>query len=242
MRTGSHYKDWQPSEVESNQCSRPPRSANYRGRDRSWSFDMDQPTCRICSGTLPPRHRTFCGPDCKAVSEKARSRSRYLADVDGYKQQSRQWKRDHPERTKELARAYGMAHRDETREREASYRATHRDRYSGHGRNWYWRDPARSREAGRNNASSRRAKVAKSGSFSVRAVDYTRTLARYRNACAYCQGPFTASNALQWDHVLPIKLGGRHSIGNLLPACRRCNQSKQGKLLAVWRAKAAVVL
>jgi hypothetical protein len=37
------------------------------------------------------------------------------------------------------------------------------------------------------------------------------------------------------DHVMPISLGGRHSIGNIVPACKFCNSKKQSKLLIVWR-------
>ena len=36
--------------------------------------------------------------------------------------------------------------------------------------------------------------------------------------------------------IMPIIRGGRHSIGNLLPACGSCNSSKGAKLLVEWRA------
>jgi predicted restriction endonuclease len=69
--------------------------------------------------------------------------------------------------------------------------------------------------------------------------DLRRLLARHRARCAYCavavtrvQGPA----CLEWDHVIPISRGGRHSIGNLLPTCRACNRGKEADLLVVWRA------
>jgi len=68
--------------------------------------------------------------------------------------------------------------------------------------------------------------------FTVTKRDLNRLLSRYNNSCAYCLEP---SEPLHLDHVTPLKLGGRHSIGNLLPACASCNGSKQARLLAVWR-------
>jgi 5-methylcytosine-specific restriction endonuclease McrA len=37
------------------------------------------------------------------------------------------------------------------------------------------------------------------------------------------------------DHVVPLARGGGHSIDNVVPACRPCNRSKGGKLVADWR-------
>lgn len=36
------------------------------------------------------------------------------------------------------------------------------------------------------------------------------------------------------DHVIPLARGGRHGIGNVLPACQPCNSSKGARLLAEW--------
>lgn len=42
------------------------------------------------------------------------------------------------------------------------------------------------------------------------------------------------------DHVIPVVRGGRHAIGNILPACAACNGSKHAALLVVWRHRVAV--
>lgn len=66
----------------------------------------------------------------------------------------------------------------------------------------------------------------------VTARDWRRLIARYDGRCAYCGevAPLTR------DHIVPLSRGGRHSIGNLIPACRRCNGSKGARLLVEWRA------
>lgn len=53
----------------------------------------------------------------------------------------------------------------------------------------------------------------------------------YAGPCFYCG----SVENLQIDHVFPVSKGGRHSIGNLVTACRSCNASKNDTFLAVWR-------
>lgn len=65
----------------------------------------------------------------------------------------------------------------------------------------------------------------------VRARDWRKLVARHDGRCAYCskRAPLTK------DHVVPISRGGRHTIGNLLPACRSCNSRKHNRTLTEWR-------
>ena len=49
--------------------------------------------------------------------------------------------------------------------------------------------------------------------------------------CFYCG----SLNHIQIDHVIPVSKGGRHSIGNIVPACRSCNASKCDKYLVAWK-------
>ena len=57
-----------------------------------------------------------------------------------------------------------------------------------------------------------------------------RDLARLQeSACVVCGDMQTTI-----DHVIPIALGGRHSIGNLQSLCKSCNSSKQDKFMFQW--------
>lgn len=49
--------------------------------------------------------------------------------------------------------------------------------------------------------------------------------------CAHCG----SENKITIDHIIPLSLGGRHSIGNLQPLCLSCNSSKGAKLYAAWK-------
>jgi 5-methylcytosine-specific restriction endonuclease McrA len=70
------------------------------------------------------------------------------------------------------------------------------------------------------------------GALEVTPRDWRRMLLLYKHACAYCG---RGNLELHAEHVVPIARGGRHAIGNLLPACKTCNGSKGSKLLSEWR-------
>jgi len=67
--------------------------------------------------------------------------------------------------------------------------------------------------------------------------DWRRLCARYDNRCAYCG----QAKKLTMDHIIPVVRGGRHSIGNLIPACRNCNAQKRTRLIVEWRAGRSAV-
>jgi 5-methylcytosine-specific restriction endonuclease McrA len=49
--------------------------------------------------------------------------------------------------------------------------------------------------------------------------------------CAYCGA---SDVSLQRDCVLPISRGGRYTLANVVPACRRCNASKGNIEVTHW--------
>ncbi|HEY7526071.1 MAG TPA: HNH endonuclease [Candidatus Limnocylindria bacterium] len=49
--------------------------------------------------------------------------------------------------------------------------------------------------------------------------------------CAYCGATGTP---LQRDCVLPLSLGGRYTLANIVPACRSCNASKSNGEVTRW--------
>lgn len=53
----------------------------------------------------------------------------------------------------------------------------------------------------------------------------------YAQPCIYCG----SKQNIEIDHVIPIARGGTHGIGNLTSACRKCNRSRQDKLIMEWR-------
>jgi hypothetical protein len=48
--------------------------------------------------------------------------------------------------------------------------------------------------------------------------------------CVYCGEAL----ATRWDHLHPVSKGGDSSPGNLVPACSRCDDSKQDRTIDEW--------
>lgn len=70
------------------------------------------------------------------------------------------------------------------------------------------------------------------GSVGILSKDWRKLVRHYHHRCAYCGGN---EGGLHMDHVIPLSRGGRHAIGNVLPACQGCNLSKGAKLVAEWK-------
>ena len=58
----------------------------------------------------------------------------------------------------------------------------------------------------------------------------------FGHECAYCG----AKEGLEQEHIIPFNNGGEFKIGNIVPACRKCNASKGSKNAAEWYAAADV--
>lgn len=78
----------------------------------------------------------------------------------------------------------------------------------------------------------RKARMAAVEKFVVSGRDWRRLRVRHRGCCFYCG----VQGALTMDHLIPISRGGRHSIGNIVPACLSCNSSKNARLVIEFRA------
>ncbi|GAA4328428.1 HNH endonuclease signature motif containing protein [Flaviaesturariibacter amylovorans] len=57
----------------------------------------------------------------------------------------------------------------------------------------------------------------------VRKADYDQLRVLLGDSCLKCG----SAKSVQWDHIVPLALGGMHSVENLQPLCRKCNERKQ---------------
>lgn len=80
----------------------------------------------------------------------------------------------------------------------------------------------------RESEAKRRALMYENGVYFIRHKELQKL---YSDKCFYCP----EKENIEADHVIAIKRGGVHGIGNLLPACRSCNGSKGEKTIMEWR-------
>jgi 5-methylcytosine-specific restriction endonuclease McrA len=193
---------------------------------------------------------------------RIKHKARYWANREKVLAQNRQWYEQNRDRKKEYdriyakknqaklqayRRKYGPAYREKNgdllREKGRAYYAANKEARKAYYRAYYAKN--RDRERLRNKAKyeadpdgaqarwrKRRATIAGAGG-TIAERDWLKLISRYDGLCAYCQ----ADPATAMDHVIPVSRGGRHTIGNVLPACQFCNSSKGTKLLIEWRER-----
>jgi len=61
-----------------------------------------------------------------------------------------------------------------------------------------------------------------------------------RGVCHWC-GKATPPSELTMDHIVPLARGGRSVKGNVVPACKRCNNQKKQLLPMEWERYLSLV-
>ena len=54
-----------------------------------------------------------------------------------------------------------------------------------------------------------------------------------KGVCHYCGGTYS-SDELTMDHLVPVIRGGKSARGNVVPACKECNNKKKHMLPIEW--------
>jgi 5-methylcytosine-specific restriction endonuclease McrA len=170
------------------------------------------------------------------------------------------YRTENPEKIREIKKAWCLKNPEklaEYRKRAGSYPVVYdpnkarlyheknKDKLNARCRQWRAKNHAKAREleksyrlanpqVGRLQNQRRRALKAQSGVYRITTKDCAKILS---NPCFYC-----GSQASHLDHVVPLALGGRHSLGNLVASCVKCNTSKNKKTIMQWRVWQARVL
>jgi 5-methylcytosine-specific restriction endonuclease McrA len=122
---------------------------------------------------------------------------------------SKKWANANKDRRKQIEHKYRLAHKNEINQRIEQWRLKNVEVHRGY-------------------RLKRREALTINGIYEVIDKDLIRL---YNSPCVYCG----SKENIQADHVIPVTRGGRHGIGNLLPACKRCNVSKGNKLVSEWK-------
>lgn len=173
-------------------------------------------------------------PDKKAAMDK-RYREKYPEQVAAKQKEwaannrehIREYKRNLPLEKKEAKRAadrlYGKQNRAANLKATRRYRANHPDRTKESSKRFRDANP----EVMALKAMKRRAIKHQNGVYRISTKEL---IILYRSKCFYC----SSIENIEADHIIPISRGGQHSIGNLAPACRKCNASKGSKTVTEW--------
>jgi 5-methylcytosine-specific restriction endonuclease McrA len=60
--------------------------------------------------------------------------------------------------------------------------------------------------------------------FSKKSLE--KLLATFNGKCRMCQCAIDGTSGLEWDHRVPLAIGGEDALENLEPLCIRCHRTK----------------
>jgi 5-methylcytosine-specific restriction endonuclease McrA len=135
------------------------------------------------------------------------------ANLDKARDAMRLWRANNRDRDRQLKRADYARRADAVRAANAEYARTHP-------------------QVRRIKAQRRRARlISAAGSFTT--AEWLELVEQYGGRCAYCG----SSGPLVIEHRIPLSRGGSNDIGNILPACARCNDRKHRLTDEEFRAR-----
>ncbi len=124
--------------------------------------------------------------------------------------------------SQEVTQAERQEHAAYQRQRYARRRREEIDRHL----NWKTANPERISEYGRTRAERER-----EGADGTVTRETVMRLKRLATRCAYCDSPLVRKET---DHMMPVCLGGEHSLRNIVIACPLCNGRKAKLTYAQW--------
>jgi len=157
---------------------------------------------------------TVC-KNCHSISVKRWQEK----NADKCKEINKAWKMAHKKQLAEQARARARLHPDSRRRR---YRE-HRQQNSEQDKRWR----ANNKEKIRQYAQNRRARVHGNGG-EITPAQWESVLDFFGHKCLCCG---KENVKLTMDHVIPVALGGSHTVDNIQPLCGPCNSGKKDKYI-----------
>ena len=212
---------------------------------RSYGTWEPTDTCTLCGiDFITPKKGSLYCSDCKDDARNAYQGQWRNDNVEMLKSKKREYYSQNKETIQARTRQWSHENRDKKREQNREWRENNRDKARASSLRWarnnaeqqteYVRErrqkyPDKYRQAVRR----RRARLRGAQRFRVTDKDISRLLNRFNKRCAYCGDDI--ADGFHIDHVVPLSRGGSDGIGNYLPVCSFCNESKGAKTLVEWR-------
>lgn len=150
--------------------------------------------------------------------ENAKNREYYQNNKEVIRVQAREYYEKHRQDRLEYARNYRKNNATVVAERNKKYRRLHPNKNT-----YFLKFPEKRAVYERN----RRARKNGRGGRITKG-EWEQLCDKYGNRCLHCG---RSDVKLTLDHVVPLKLGGSHTIDNVQPLCMKCNSSKYTKII-----------
>lgn len=147
-----------------------------------------------------------------------------------------EWREKNPDKRKAQSQRYRESHLEDERERSRNSRKLWRENNPEKAKEenclYHERKLELARlnydpEKGREKNENRRAKRLAAGG-TITQAEWLSVLQKYGHKCLWCN---KTGISLTMDHVVPLAIGGTHTIDNIQPLCRSCNSKKGTQIM-----------
>lgn len=209
---------------------------------------MMEKVCTRCLVTLPVSHFGRDGKryrsDCKSCHAASKKLYRQL-NSDSVKESAKRSRLKHKAKIAERYKEWRLKNAERVKVKLAEWVTTNKDRVSNYKKEWRLRNPVdqskarlyRQRYAARHGeryllmvrqySANRRSRKRRSSIESITPEMIACLLLKQKRRCVYCQ--MKLGKKYHCDHIVPLALGGPHSIMNLQITCPSCNVRKSAK-------------
>lgn len=156
---------------------------------------------------------------------------------------SRQYRIKNSEKLKEYHKIYENSKREILTEKHRDYRLINKEKFQTYERerskkieriemNKRYRKSEQGKTTHNSNNQKRRA-LRRNLEVAFTQKQWTECVTHFNNECAYCGN----AGKLTQEHFIPLVKGGEYTINNIIPACGKCNSSKQEIDFFEWYPK-----
>ena len=198
---------------------------------------MNTKVCPKCKQQLPAtteyfRLRTngkiqsYCIP-----CDKEHKKELYEKDKTRQQEIRRQYYKDNKEKFQEYSKIYNIEHKEELSIYMSNYYQKNKEKIKEAAKEWAKNNKKRLKEYQRVYQCARREKKQKLDIDNYYTPEQWKLVQEFfEHSCVYCGKKVK----LTMDHFIPVIMGGKTELKNIVPACLPCNSSKSGKHPMEW--------
>lgn len=135
----------------------------------------------------------------------------------------RKWINENKERFDETSRKWRERNPERVHKIKRKYHEANREKVVAVTKNWFEAHPEKRREYNQNRLAYKRG-----GEGKITAQEWEDLKAKYGNRCIV---PGCTNTDVTMDHVVPLSMGGTHTIDNIQPLCGHHNYTKNTKVI-----------
>ena len=202
------------------------------------SKDGLQPLCKICAKEFHKKYYKEHLDEAKENNKKYREENPEKVHENNVR-----YRKNNPDKIKETNRKYHEEHSDIVAARHKKFYKENSEEVKSNRRNYYKDNSVKDREWHKqyakdnpekcrmNNQKRRARKLLLPNTFIIGQWENAKSY--FNNCCCYCGKELP----LEQEHFIPITKNGGFTKGNIIPACRSCNSSKNDKDFKDWYPK-----